>query len=243
MFATVVGGDSLWFTSSPSKNSSGYPPYAGSTIRFSLDEILQDREIAKTLNYSEATRRRDEATLARMREPYEALNRRIAKTEKAGAGTLTLRGANPYTGGTTVSGGTLQVTGTIKGSLAVAAGATLDNAAASGLTFGNATLQGTVRKASLTRFTGAGDVQFDGGYPPGNSPASVTFAGDLAFGATNVLGNASLNGFSASLDQSFDLFDVRSSNGLFASATLPTLDTGLNWNTSTLVVLRRWKRN
>ena len=186
---------------------------------------------------------------------------------KAGAGTLTLRGANPYTGGTTVSGGTLRVIGSVKGDLGVATGATLDNATTSGLTFGNATLQGTVRTASLTRFNGlvsgaggfgAGKVQFDGGYSPGDSPASVSFGGDLAFGARNdltkelgdtgydhldVLGGvsfggnlriATLNGFSAMLGQSFDLFDFESSNGLFASVTFPILDKDLAWDTSLL---------
>ena len=85
----------------------------------------------------------------------------------------------------------------------------------------------------------------DGGSSPGNSPASVTFQGDMVLGAANdltmelggtalgtgydhlsVLGTASLNGrlavayyggFSASLGESFDLFDLSSSSGTFSS--------------------------
>jgi fibronectin-binding autotransporter adhesin len=191
---------------------------------------------------------------------------------KSGAGTLTLAGANAYTGGTAVNGGTLKVTGSVGGNLSVAAGATLDNATASGLTFGTANLQGAVRTANVSHFTGPvsgpgsftgpGTVEFRGGYSPGNSPASVTFAGNMTLAATNSLtmelggttlgtgydhlnvnGLATLggsltvayyNGFSPSYGQSFDLFDFNSSSGMFASVSLPTLGNHLYWNTSML---------
>ncbi|RYG22240.1 hypothetical protein EON82_17495, partial [bacterium] len=70
---------------------------------------------------------------------------------KSGAGTLTLSGSSAHAGGTTVDAGTLRVTGNLAGSVAVSAGATLDNAAPSGLALGSATLDGTVRTESLTR--------------------------------------------------------------------------------------------
>ncbi|RYG22065.1 PEP-CTERM sorting domain-containing protein, partial [bacterium] len=105
-------------------------------------------------------------------------------------------------------------------------------------------------------------VRFDGGYSPGNSPASIDFDGNLAFGTSNLLtmelggtalgteydhlnvaGNltfggdlvvASINGFSPAWGQSFDLFDFSSSNGTFASVSLPNLGQGLWWDTSRL---------
>ncbi len=43
---------------------------------------------------------------------------------KQGAGTLTLSGANSYTGGTTVAGGTMNLTGSMTGSLSILSGAT-----------------------------------------------------------------------------------------------------------------------
>jgi fibronectin-binding autotransporter adhesin len=113
-------------------------------------------------------------------------------------------------------------------------------------------------------FSGYGETYFKGGYSPGNSPASVTIQGDMLLGSANdltielggatlgsgydhlnVLGNAVLagylkvayyNGFSASNGQSFDLFDFTHQAGLFSSITLPTLATGLVWNTTNLYV-------
>jgi autotransporter-associated beta strand protein len=191
---------------------------------------------------------------------------------KSGVGSLTLSGTDSHTGGTTVAAGTLRVTGSLGGGLTVASGATLDNATPFGLTFGSATLQGTVRTSNVTHFTGpvsgagnftgSGMVDFQGGYSPGNSPASVTFAGGLTLAATNTLtmelggttlGSGydhlavtglttlggkltvtSINGFSPTFGQSFDLFDFSSSNGAFASLSLPTLSRGLAWDTTRL---------
>ena len=192
---------------------------------------------------------------------------------KTGGGTLTLSGVGNEPDSTRVlDTGTLRVTGGLSGNLNVASGATFDNAASGGLVLGAANLRGTVRTANATRFagavvgagnfTGAGAVRFDGGYAPGNSPASVTFEGDLVLGASNVLAMelggttlgtgydhltvlddailggglnvATIGGFAPSLGQSFDLFDFRRATGTFSSVTLPTLGNGLAWNTSAL---------
>ncbi len=108
-------------------------------------------------------------------------------------------------------------------------------------------------------------MDFRGGYSLGASPAAVRFDGDLRLSSTNLLTmdlggtnlgtgydhltvdgvsflGGSLNvvsydGFSASLGQSFDLFDFSSSNRAFSSISLPTLSSGLVWNTRDLYTM------
>lgn len=166
------------------------------------------------------------------------------------------------------------VPGTVNG-IAIAAGSRFENDSQGLLEFtrgvvtqgefvttGGSTTVFDALVSGVGGFSGFGAVEFDGGYSPGNSPASVTFQGDMALGSANVLtmelggvtlgtgydhlnvlGGASLGGklnvawyggFSASLSQSFDLFDFSSSNGAFSSISLPTLSNGLAWNTSAL---------
>jgi len=85
--------------------------------------------------------------------------------EKQGAGTLTLTGNNTYTGGTTVSTGTLMVnntsgSGTGTGSLLVSAGATLGG---SGEIAGITTISGILAPGnSIGTLTVANDVTWDG---------------------------------------------------------------------------------
>lgn len=113
-------------------------------------------------------------------------------------------------------------------------------------------------------FTGSDTAVFNGGYSPGDSPALVTHEGNLVFASENLLvmelaglargtgydaldvGGALtfggdlridfLGGYSPVGGESFDLFDFNStlSSGFFASLLLPTLDTGLAWDTSQL---------
>lgn len=111
-------------------------------------------------------------------------------------------------------------------------------------------------------FTGTGTVNFEGSMSPGNSPAAVSFAGDVTFGegATlaieiggpvpgaqfdrlvvagdlNLDGSLSVGfsgGFIPTAGQSFDLLDWESLGGAFSTLSLPALSGGLNWNTSQL---------
>ena len=118
---------------------------------------------------------------------------------------------------------------------------------------------GTVSGAGT--FTGTGTVNFEGDLTPGNSPASVQFGGDVAFGSAaslkielagstpgaqydqvHVTGQLSLDGeldlsllgtYMPAVGTTFDILDWGSLAGTFFSLQLPTLTTGI-WDTSQL---------
>jgi autotransporter-associated beta strand protein len=95
---------------------------------------------------------------------------------KRGPATLTLSGANTYTGGTRVCEGNLDVFG----SVCNAAGGVVEVSGGSMVTFyGPASGPGN--------FPGSGSVRFLGGYSPGNSPGVIAFGGDLTLGGANKL--------------------------------------------------------
>jgi autotransporter-associated beta strand protein len=96
---------------------------------------------------------------------------------KAGGGSLTLGGANTYSGDTDIINGTLVVTGSLTGTalINVGAGATLNVAAAAG---------GFVLGADQTlagEGTVVGNVAFDGLVSPGSSPGVLTLNGTATF--------------------------------------------------------------
>jgi hypothetical protein len=110
-------------------------------------------------------------------------------------------------------------------------------------------------------FTGGGTVEYFGAIIPGNSPALITYGGDVVLGpaatlkielggttrgsmydALNIAGNLTtesalevslINGFVPSIGQTFDILNWGSLNGQFSSLTLPPLP-GLSWDTSQL---------
>jgi len=125
---------------------------------------------------------------------------------------------------------------------------------------GSVTFNGLVSGGA--NFPGAGLVIFNGGYDPGDSPAEVTFNGDLNFGPANtltmelggttggdeydrldVLGTLSLDGtmnvtlidgFVPANGDTFDLLDWGSLDGTFDTVNLPSLAPGLAWDDSAL---------
>ena len=112
-------------------------------------------------------------------------------------------------------------------------------------------------------FTGGGTVEYFGAIVPGNSPALVSYGGDVVFGpaaklmielggtsrgamydALNIAGNLStdsalevslINGFTPSIGQTFDILNWGSLSGQFSNVTLPSLP-GASWDTSLLHV-------
>ncbi len=136
---------------------------------------------------------------------------------KAGAGVMTLSGANTYTGATRISGGTLRASGgnaiadASAVTLANVAGASLDltndetigNLSSGGATGGNVTLNTntlTVNQAGTTTYSGA--ISGTGGLVKNGAGAltlsgvnsysgqTLLNAGTLAAGANNVFGNS-----------------------------------------------------
>jgi autotransporter-associated beta strand protein len=110
-------------------------------------------------------------------------------------------------------------------------------------------------------FTGGGDVFIMGDLRPGNSPAEVTYDGNVYLSPSthlvmelggersggkekmDVTGSLGLggglsvvlyDGFVPSLGDHFDLFDASSVTGRFDSTTLPELPEGLAWDTTNL---------
>ena len=100
---------------------------------------------------------------------YSGIMSGAGSLTKSGSGTLTLSSANTYTGNTTISAGTLALTGGFVNStnITVAAGATLDISALGSVTlggiqalYGGGTINGSINTSSGTRiYAGA-----DGGY-------------------------------------------------------------------------------
>lgn len=80
---------------------------------------------------------------------------------KTGAGNLTVTGTNTYTGATTVSAGTLDLDGSLASVVTVASGARIE---------------GTGNGGGLTA---------SGTVAPGNSPGTLSFAGDVTFTSSN----------------------------------------------------------
>ena len=175
----------------------------------------------------------------------------IAALRKVGDGTLTLTGAHPYTGSTTVADGSLR----IYGSLAAGSAVTVKNG---GTLAGTGTVNGAVTLESGATLA-----------PGGDAPGTLTLAGTLAlnFGSTfharlsktggvctadklSLTGGSGL-AFAGTLTavsalaseafaegDTFDLFDrsVGGFTGSFATTNLPTLTDGLGWDLSTLGV-------
>ncbi|NBV21196.1 MAG: hypothetical protein EBS05_04645, partial [Proteobacteria bacterium] len=153
---------------------------------------------------------------------------------KSGAGTLTLTAANTYSGNTTVSAGTLALSGS--GSVAstpnitVAAGATFDvSAVSSALTLGSSqtlTASGSGSVGTLATTTGAGltlgstgPLQFTA-YDGVNAPLTVSGAGSLTLAAGNAV-TVTVNG-TALVAGDYKLVSKGSGNTTAVNGTAPT---------------------
>ncbi len=141
-----------------------------------------------------------------------------ARLTKVGSGTLTLSGANTYTGKTTISGGSLDL----------AAGGSIANTSELALNSGNfnVTALASYTLGVNQKLTGSGTVtgnlQIDGDLAVGNSAGSVTFGGNLGLTGTSEYQFEVLGG-----GTSADLADVNGTlNILGATLTLSQLAGG-----------------
>ncbi|TAK94072.1 MAG: hypothetical protein EPO07_17265 [Verrucomicrobia bacterium] len=172
---------------------------------------------------------------------------------KTTGGTVTLSQTNSYSGDTTISAGTLVLSGngsiTNSPTISVASGATFDvTNVASGFTLaaaqvlkgngainGPATINGTVAPgASIGTLTFTNSPTLNGTVlmeiNTTNSPATndllVVSGNPLTFGGTLTVTNT---GDPLAGGESFTLFSASSLGGSFSATNLPTLSSGLNW--------------
>ncbi|OYV05012.1 MAG: hypothetical protein CFE26_13850, partial [Verrucomicrobiales bacterium VVV1] len=163
---------------------------------------------------------------------------------KAGVGTMAVANSNTYSGGTNINAGTflaMNVAGSATGTGAV-------SVAASGTLGGNGTISGA--------------VSISGGLAPGvNDVGTLTVGSTLTLAGTStstmqlakagaalsndrVLGATTLtlagtltvsaSGDALAAGDSFDLFGATTHSGSFTTVNLPTLPSGLVWNTTQL---------
>jgi autotransporter-associated beta strand protein len=157
---------------------------------------------------------------------------------KVGAGTLTLTNANSYSGGTTVSAGTLRVNNT----LGSGTGTGLVSVAASAVLGGTGTIQGNVTNSgTVAPGNGIGTLHLGGSYSQfGGSKLEVELAPGGAHDELVVAGAATLGGSLSVLlsggyvPQAGDAFEIVSASGfsgnILWTTTLPVLWSGLVWN-------------
>lgn len=163
---------------------------------------------------------------------------------KVGTGNWTLTGANTYTGGTIVDGGTLTVnntsgSGTGTGSVTVNTGATL---AGTGIISGATTINSGATNAPGNAAIGTLTVNNSVTLAAGSTTrieinkTSLTkdlldASGTLTYGGTLIVTN--LSGTLAEGD-SFKIFDGGSYAGSFSSISLPPVAANVMWNTAAL---------
>ncbi len=159
---------------------------------------------------------------------------------KQGAGKLTLDNASTYTGGTTVDAGTLVVNGSIAGGVVVNTTGTLggtgvvDGAvtANSGSTLAPGASAGKLKVGSLAMQDGSTLTMEIGGLTAGSQHDQLESSGALSLDGSLVV--SLINGFTPTLGQTYDLLNWGTLSGAFDLITLPTLGSGMTWNTSSL---------
>lgn len=160
---------------------------------------------------------------------------------KTGGGSFTLShiSANIYTGNTIVSAGTLIVNGTLGSAVVtVNSGAFLMGTGTLNDVFLNGTYQpgnsagvGTLDSLTMSS-TGLLHMEI-GGTGQGSSYDFLNISG--AFAADGTLSVTFINAYNPGAAVSFNLFDFSSASGGFDSFNLPSLTSGLSWDTSALL--------
>jgi autotransporter-associated beta strand protein/T5SS/PEP-CTERM-associated repeat protein len=170
--------------------------------------------------------------------------------DKSGNGTLTLTAANCYSGGTVISNGTLKLTNVLGGGSAVGLGPV--EVEPDGTLAGNGTVIGdTCVSGNLSPGDGPGQITFDANLTLNvcsftNLPLAGNTTPGVDYSTVNVLGNFTaggtlnvtlLNGFTPSLGDTYNLFNVSGTiMGTFNTVDLPNLGGTLGWDTSQLYI-------
>lgn len=162
---------------------------------------------------------------------------------KAGSGTLVLSGTENYSGVTAVKGGVLLVSGVLgTNCVAVSTNATLSG---NGVINGATTVQlgGTVQPglggldtstfAISNSLTLAGNVILTLDRTNAQTAAKISGVTSVTYGGTLIVTNV---GSALQSGDTFTLFQATNYSGSFATIILPSLGTGLTWNTNNLVV-------
>ncbi len=165
---------------------------------------------------------------------------------KSGTGTLTLSGANTYSGTTTITAGALQVDGSLgSGVVTVRSGAALTGA---GSLNGPVTVQGGAWLApgdgGIGTLAVSNTLTTAGGTVIELSKAGTALASDQVVGLSAVNYDGSLlvtnisdpRALALAAGDSFVLFSAASHAGAFTTLVLPALSGGLNWDTTNLNV-------
>jgi autotransporter-associated beta strand protein len=184
----------------------------------------------------------------------------VLSLSKTNSSTWTFSNANTYSGGTTITAGTLMLTAAGNlgvGNVTLGSGGTLD---ISGITGADFTLSSTqvFTADGLVNATGK-TLVVNGTLNPGSSPGDLDVTGSFTLGSTSI-SNFEINGITAGLFDSVqvtgtltfggilnlstgyafqagdavDLFDWGTVTGTFASITGTDLGGGLSWDTSSL---------
>ena len=156
----------------------------------------------------------------------------------AGSGTLTLSGVNTYTGITTNLSGTLFVSGSLAGPLTIVGGTVCGTGTIAGnalVESGSELAPGTANSIGTLSF--GGDLTLASGSDTllkinavARTNDQLVVAGTLNRGGTLTVENIGI--FSAG--QTFQLFSANGYTGSFSAITLPSLSSGLAWNTNNL---------
>jgi autotransporter-associated beta strand protein len=159
---------------------------------------------------------------------------------KQGTGKLTLSGTNSYTGATFVNAGILSVNGSLAGPMTVNNGGTLQGSGsiaglltlANGGTLSPGNSPGVLSVGSLLLNPGSQTLIELAGTTRGSLYDAVLASGNINFDGT--LSVSLFGGYAPDGGSTFDIFDFGTDNGVFATLNLPTLSTGLSWDTSQL---------
>ena len=186
---TTISGGTLSLGSANAIGTSGTITFSGGTLQFTSSNTTDySSRFSTAANQAYNINTNGQSvTLA------SALTSSGGTLQKVGSGTLTLMGSNTYTGGTTISEGTLQLgSGTVNGSIKgnITDNATLVFARSSGKGY---TYSGVISGSGMVTKTGSGTVSLTGANT--YSGGTTITAGTLSLsGASDCTGGTQLDG-------------------------------------------------